>query len=214
MAGNCSTAVGNKVTNCKWYNGKIRWYKHIHDCGECNSKKWLTIADNATISSKAITCVDTDQGNCNANVNNCTQNVCFTPTGGVATKGCALCASGYKGDTQISAAAGYYTTCVNTGIITSCSLANPIDATKCFECASGYAVASSETACTAYTTDANCRLLANGGWCAECKNQYYFNATTCTLDHNPASSSTSGTTTSAKIMAVCGLIMTLFFFFN
>jgi len=92
-----------------------------------------------------------------------------------------------------------YASCTTTGIITNCSIANPILNTACFEAATGYAVNNAGTGVTAFTTDANCRQLGTGNtYCGQCKNGYYFTTTVCTLG--------------AQLMAVSGLIMAAFFF--
>merc|ERR1711937_156653 len=55
----CTTKVTNAITDCKYYSGLSTATKAAHDCGVCDSKTWLNVADNATNASIVITCSDT-----------------------------------------------------------------------------------------------------------------------------------------------------------
>merc|ERR1712113_108076 len=177
----CATAVANKVTDCKYYLNTISATKTINDCAVCDDKTWLNITDNNTAASIAITCSDTASNTttCAAEVANCEQSLCFTSTAGVVSVGCRACKEGYTGSgTQISNVG--YTACSTTGIIANCDYHMSSNNAQCYTCASDYAVASTNTSCTAFTTDSNCRKLSNT-WCSECWHAYYFENTTCIL---------------------------------
>jgi len=179
----CTTAVSNTVANCKYYKDTIASTKSIGDCTECNKKTWLNIEDNATAANIKITCTDLaiDVSTCAAKVDNCEQSFCYKGTTGTFAKGCAKCASGYKGSGVLTNGVGY-NLCVNTAIITNCDIADPTDNTKCKVCKSGYAVASANNkTCEAFNTDSNCRKLGSGNWCTECKDGYIFDGQTCVL---------------------------------
>jgi len=198
----CGTDVANTVTDCKYYNNVITATKNVKDCTMCNAKTWLNIQDNATAASIVIGCSDTaiSTSTCAAAVTNCAQSACFKATGGTYAKVCAQCNTGYKGDGTIVANVGY-PNCVNTSIITNCSIANPHDNTKCKVCAANFAVShSNDTSCAAFTADANCRKLGDATYCAECKDGYYFDDKTCTK--------------AASIMMFSSLILSLLVFFN
>merc|ERR1712224_926364 len=51
----------------------------------------------------------------------------------------------------------------------------------CYNCQSNYVVANSGLACTAFTTDSNCRTLNKGGTCHSCWHSYYWNTNSCKL---------------------------------
>merc|ERR1712214_245335 len=155
----CATDVANTVTDCKYYK------------------------DTITAAKIVVACSDTsiDATTCDAAVANCDQSFCFKNTSNAYVKGCAKCASGYKGNGTLTAGVGY-ASCVNTSIISNCSVADPTANTKCKTCANNYAVDSAnDTTCTSFTTDANCRKLGGATWCKECKDGYYFEGTTCVL---------------------------------
>jgi len=179
----CATDVANKITDCKYYKDTITATKTTGDCTQCNSKTWLNITDNATAANIVVACSDTalDATTCAAAVANCDQSFCFKNTSNAYVKGCAKCASGYKGNGTLTAGVGY-ASCVNTSIVTNCTVADPVDNTKCKTCATNYAVAdSNDTSCASFTTDANCRKLGGATWCKECKDGYYFDGQTCVL---------------------------------
>merc|ERR1711957_872626 len=75
--------------------------------------------------------------------------------------------------------------CVVTDIITNCAFhvapATIATTNHCYSCSTGYAVASTLIACTAYTTDTNCRVLLVDGACGECVTGYYWNGAICGL---------------------------------
>merc|ERR1712054_24547 len=194
----CATAVTNSITDCKAYSGTITTTKTVGDCLLCHSKDWMNITDNATAASIAITCSDTaiSTTTCASTVSNCDQSGCFKSTAAAYTKFCRMCSSGYKPSGTAVSTVGY-PSCV-TGTITNATYYS--SPTVAYECASGYAVASTGTSCTAYTTDSNCRKLAAGGWCNECKNSYYFSTTTCTLG--------------AKMLAAGSMLLAAFFLSN
>jgi len=196
----CANAVANTVTDCKYYKGTITATKSSSDCAVCNSKDWLNVVDNNTAASIAITCSDTatNTTTCNAKVSNCMQSLCYTAAGGTVTKGCAMCDKGYTGSgTQVSTLG--YTACSTTGVVTNCEYGLASDNTKCYSCKSDYAVASTDTSCTAFTTDSNCRKISST-WCHECWHSYYFSSQKCTL--------------AAKLFIYSGLIAAVLAFLN
>ena len=83
---------------------------------------------------------------------------------------CVVCAKGKGG---LSTNLG----CTGT-VITNCDYAS---GTSCTYCKSKYAVASTGTSCTSFTSDSNCARLASDGTCGSCWSAYYFNATVCKL---------------------------------
>lgn len=175
----CATAVANTVADCKYYNGGITATKAASDCLMCNGKDWLNLTMAGTI---AVACSNT-AGNattCAATVANCDQSVCSlaNSSGTTYSKLCGSCSKGYKGSG--TAVSGMYPTCTTSGIITNCDL--HAGSSNCYTCASGYAVVTAQTSCTAFTADSNCRKLGTGDtFCQECWAGYYFTATVCTL---------------------------------
>lgn len=198
----CSTKVANTVTDCKFYKGTITSTKSTSDCMVCNNKTYLNIKDHATASSITVACSNTASSTttCKAAVSNCDQTFCFTNTSSTVNTGCKQCSTGYTGSGTQTSNVGY-ASCSKTGAITNCGLHSYALKTKCYTCNTGYAVASAETSCTAFTTDANCRMLSSGGsYCKECWHSYYFTTTTCTL--------------AANILALGGMFMFVLAFFN
>jgi len=203
----CGTAVSNTVTDCMVYNGAITSTKQSNDCLLCKNKVYLNISETAGLPS-VLTCSDTASvpTTCTAAVTNCGQTMCYTDVATSTSKvGCRVCSKGYKGSgTQIVDTAGTplnlgYDSCA-TQTLTNCDLASPESNTKCYTCATGFAVDSAETACAAFTTDANCRMLHTDSLCIECWYSYYFTASVCTL--------------TANIMALGGMVMFVLAFFN
>lgn len=177
----CATVIANGITDCKYYKGTISATKTTGDCKQCNSKTWLNVKDNATAANIEITCSDTsiDATTCDKKVDNCDQSFCFKNTSNTFVKGCAKCASGYKGNGTLTTGLGY-ASCVNTSVIANCAVADPVDNTKCQTCKDNFAVAyANDTSCTAFTTDANCRKLGGDAWCKECKDGYIFDGRKC-----------------------------------
>lgn len=195
----CSTNV-TAITDCKHYMNTISATKTIKDCRQCNSKTWLNIKDNSQAASIEVTCSDTaiDTSGCSAAIANCAQSACYKNQSGTYTAVCALCNSGYKGSGTLTANVGY-ASCTNSSIIANCSYADPLDNTKCQVCAANYAVASNQTSCTSFTTDAGCRQLsAAGGFCTYCIDGYYFDSKTCKM--------------AGGIMAFSAMMLAAFFF--
>jgi len=199
----CTTNVANTVTDCKYYKGTIGSTKSKTDCIECNSKTWLNITDHATAGSETIACSATalSSTNCASAVSNCSQSICYKPTSGNEKTLCAKCASGYTGSGTLQAGVGY-PTCSTTGIVANCDVHDTLDNTKCYQCKTGYAVASTEKACTTFTSDTNCRKISADStpFCTQCKSMYYFDSKTCKLQ--------------SSLMMFSGLILAALMFFN
>merc|ERR1712232_459679 len=182
----CANAASNAITDCKVYSGSNTTTISLQDCIYCNSKTWLNLTDNATAASRLRTCSDTaiSTTTCASSISNCDQSMCFKSAAGAYTAGCRVCKSGYKGGTTaISGNDGTlgYTTCVAT-TITNSDVGNPTNNAQAYFCKSGYAVSNAGTACTAFSTDSNCRQLGStGAYCGTCWFAYYFTTTVCTL---------------------------------
>lgn len=87
-----------------------------------------------------------------------------------ATAYCGMCKKSKGGNTA-------YTSCAGTAI-TNCEYHS---GTNCYSCKSKYAVASTGTTCSSFTTDSNCRRLNSDSTCGHCWHSYYFNGATCKL---------------------------------
>jgi len=188
----CTAVNANLVTDCAYFSNALTTTRTESDCQQCDSKDWLSVTVVATV--PTILCSDTAAvtATCSTTVTNCDQSLCYTNT--TTTVGCMLCKSGYTGT---GAAVGPGLTSCATTTIANCDIGRGTD---CFKCNSGYAVTSTtNTTCTAYTGDSNCRKLGTGNaYCAECHWGYIFNLLVCE--------------SSAKLMAFSGLMMALFFF--
>merc|ERR1712048_736771 len=177
----CANKVTNTVTDCLYYFPTISSTKSTADCMKCNNKTWINMEDNATAANIKLACSDTavDTTNCATAVSNCAQSVCYKP-------------SGTKKMNQANTG-GLYPTCAQA-TITNAAIGHMLDNTMVYTCATGFAVANNQLSCVAFTADANCRRLGTGNtYCADCKDSYYFDGTTCTL--------------SAKLMSFAAIVM-------
>jgi len=221
LSSNLCTGELTKITDCLWYaNTKANDTRAATDCGQCNGKDWMNVAQGASAWTVACSAAIPTSGTttaCDANVTNCTQTYCLSATNGAAyVKGCRLCDATYHGNGGTTAL-GYESCLLSTGgggaaEISGCSIYNPLNKLQCMVCASGKAVpTANDTSCVDFTADSNCRKTggASNTYCNECKNGYYFNAQTCTIGY-----STTTTTTGANIMAFSALFMALLAFFN
>merc|ERR1712151_189741 len=92
-----------------------------------------------------------------------------------------MCKKNYAPSGTLTASIGS-SACATTGVITNCEYHYlSSSTTACYSCKSNYAVASTSTSCTSYTTDKNCRQLNSSGTCSYCWHAYYWNATVCKL---------------------------------
>jgi hypothetical protein len=209
----CATAVANTVTDCLWYSGTITSTKALTDCGQCNSKTWMNVS-SVSVGAPTIACSATASSTttCTAAVASCDQSYCLQTATSTYASGCRQCAASYKGADTVTTI-GYPTCTAAASAIPNCSTYGAIVNTNCYLCATGYAVNTAQTGCNAFTTDAACRLLSAGNtFCKECKNNYYFTTTVCTLGYNSTTATT--TTTGANLMAVSAFLAALLVFFN
>jgi len=179
-----------KVTGCKLYSS-------VSDgttlggqtCLLCTtSTEWLNITQTANRATTTANVCATDavdvtaNSGCDAVVDGCLQNVC-QKIDSTIQKLCGMCNSGKMG-TPADDKMGLGSTDCITGTIDNClfyQVAAAADTNECYSCATGFAVASTLLTCTAYTTDANCRVLLADGACGECVTGYYWNGAICGL---------------------------------
>jgi len=177
-----------KVTGCKVYTSHSDGTTiGSQNCIQCTvAAEWMNIvqtASNASTTSVACATAAQDVSGCAAAMAICLQNVCHSD-GASFTPYCGMCASGKMG-TEASNVTGLGSVNCIDGTITNCLFYQVTDATaslnNCYSCGTGYAVASTLLTCTAYTTDANCRVLLADGACGECVTGYYWNGAICGL---------------------------------
>lgn len=179
-----------QITDCKYYgtSGSTST-TYENTCIYCNGKTWLNIT--GTTYTCSDTPIETAKTTCNSTaITGCSQLICHK-NGNTYTKACQIFSLGYeKGSgtatlnstTQFGTT--YYTNTATAGTIANCSMHYFATSTKCLQCDSGKSVANSETACTNYTADTNCRKLNSTGGCEYCNYEYYFDATTCKMRSN------------------------------
>jgi len=181
-----------KIDTCKVYSGASDGLLFTtQECVLCTTaSNWLNITSGTGITT-AVTCSATkiDPATACTTITDCTQNVCHSDGASSATYVplCAMCNTGKAGliaSSGITAGLGS-AACVVTDIITNCAFhvapATIATTNHCYSCSTGYAVASTLIACTAYTTDTNCRVLLVDGACGECVTGYYWNGAICGL---------------------------------
>merc|ERR550532_2043765 len=174
----CTTAMANKITDCKYYTGYSTSTKSASDCLMCNKDY-----NNANYSTNVATCSNTaaNTTTCTAKVSNCEQTLCYTADGTTYSLLCKVCKSEYAPSGTLTSGIGS-TACATTSKITNCELHYLSGTTvACYTCKSNYAVASTSTTCSSYTTDSNCRQLNANSVCGHCWAAYYFNVSTCKL---------------------------------
>jgi len=181
-----SSACANKlattlVTDCKFYSGyNAGSAQTVNNCQRCNSKTYL----NMNLNTLTVGCSDTaiSTSTCTGAIANCEQTACYTADGSAYVLSCQMCAKGYSGTGVATENAGY-ASCSTANNIANCEYHYLAGAStlSCYSCATGYAVASTPTSCTAYTTDSNCRQLHTDGTCSQCMHNYYWNTSTCKL---------------------------------
>lgn len=177
-----------KVASCKYYDGLTEVLgtdRTIDTCKIC-SKNYL----RWQYTSKAAECTDLLPLNC-AFMNHCLTVVCFdgnTPDGATTSTlgwsyGCRMCKGGYMGEGWDSANGTGSQSCVSGTAITNCDyvVATSASTNNCYACKSGYAVASTLTSCTSFTTTPNCRLLNSAGSCHYCWHSYFWDTESCIL---------------------------------
>jgi len=182
-----------KIDTCKVYSGTgDGLVVSTQSCVLCTTASdWMNITFETGVTT-AVTCSATkiDSGTDCVAIDGCTQNVCHSDGAATSTafrKLCAMCNSGKAGvitSSGITAGLGS-AACLTTDIITNCAFhvapATIATTNHCYSCSTGYAVASTLIACTAYTTDTNCRVLLADGACGECVTGYYWNGAICGL---------------------------------
>jgi hypothetical protein len=224
LGGGCTIALVNPVTDCLWYSGVNTATKLLTDCGQCNNKAWMNIGVVTGTTTIACSATSTDTTtNCTTVVPNCDQSYCYTTDNANYVNGCRQCSTLKMGAGTVTLVG--YPTCA-AGNIADCSIYDALNSAKCWICATSFAVNNDLTGCVAFTTDAACRFLSAGNtFCKECKNNYYFNNTVCTLGYDSTATTTSSTTTSsttaatttctgANLMAVSAFLAALLVFFN
>jgi hypothetical protein len=211
----CGTAATTTVlvTDCLWYRGDLGAARTPTDCGKCNSKAWQNVDTNA--SPNTIACSATVSDASCTTVTNCDQQYCLKTAANTFAAGCRMCSSGFRGNaTTVGVTAVGFPTCTTaSSAIANCTYYNPLDGAKCYLCGTGFAVNTTDNGCVAFTTDANCRKLGNTAatyYCGQCKNNYYFTTTTCTLGYD----ATTAATTGANMMALSAAFLALAAFFN
>ena len=177
-----------KVANCKFYDGQTQELaaaRTITSCYVCNKDylRWQ-------VTSLSAECTDLQPLNCSF-INHCLTVVCYdgdTAYNGTSgstgwSYGCRMCKSGYKGSGWDATNGAGSTSCVSGTAITNCdyAVATSASAYNCYGCKSNYAVASTQTTCTSYTTTSNCRLLNSAGDCHYCWHSYYWDTADCIL---------------------------------
>merc|ERR1711957_153182 len=184
-----------KIDTCKVYSdASDGLVVTTQECVLCTTASdWMNITFASGVTT-AVTCSATSidpvsTTACSANpIASCTQQVCHSD-GGTPTLQ-PLCAMRNTGKAGVIASTGILAglgskACEVTNIIPNCAFhvaPAPIDTTNhCYSCLTGYAVASPLIACTAYTTDTNCRVLLADGACGECVTGYYWNGAICGL---------------------------------
>jgi len=155
-----------------------------YTCQECDGKDWIN--KDLTSGAIKITCSSDpmDSTTCKSEaLINCDQYVCYKLNGvNVSAGACQKCKDGYVPGLYVSTMDAF-ATCSETGKITNCETYTPVSSgSACFTCKSDFAVSNAQTACTAFTKDANCRRLGSGDTeCQYCWYSYYWSASTCTL---------------------------------
>jgi len=181
-----------KVTGCKAYNGVSDGTTFAYNtCIQCaTAAEWLIITNSDATTTTAMACgaMSATNTTCSTNgaIASCLQNTCHSVDGGTTwTFQCAMCNSGLAGGSASLTEALGSSDCVNTAIVANCAFhvvsGTATATTHCYSCSTGYAVASTLLACTAYTTDTNCRVLLADGACGECVTGYYWNGAICGL---------------------------------
>ena len=175
----CTTVMSTTlITDCKYYSGSNNGTTQtITNCQVCN-KDFLNVNANTT----TVTCSNTaaNTTTCTGKVSDCDQTTCYTADGTTYTLACKLCGKNKAGSGTATANAGY-AACAGTAL-TNCEYHYYNgSAQACYSCKSNYAVASTTTSCTAFTTDSNCRQLNSAGTCHYCWHAYYWNTSTCKL---------------------------------
>jgi len=167
----CTTALTKVTTDAQNYSGTHAnastwsWSSVV-----CKSGKYHQVDQTSGVAANyTSSCTSTLATGATA-ITDCKYSSVEKTSTTAATAKCNLCNKGKGGNAT-------YTACTGTAI-TNCDYAS---GTSCYFCASNYAVASTGTTCTAYTTDKNCRKLLADGTCGTCWDAYYFNGTTCKL---------------------------------
>ena len=153
----CTTQLKTTaITDCKFYSGtNDGTLQTINDCTQCN-KSFL----NMDLNSFLVTCNDTAINTtiCTGKVSDCLQTSCYTADGTNYVLACSICNKGSAGSGIATENAGYESCATKTGIL-NCDYhyLHGASTLACYSCASNYAVDSTFTTCSAYTTDPNCR---------------------------------------------------------